>query len=241
MKGNQFIKEKRQFSKAKGGSIIPYESCRFPQAEFIKVPVNIAESLKWNHERRSWKDFRLYCRFLDLKVQNPNIGIFQIHHTHRYYQRVIKQLLAKGWASREGRTVFLRAYPHVWKLMGINRLDVKGVLKFKYWKIPVDVFADDRKTYLKQIEDEVRKKITTRKLAQIRYALKEKGEGHARADRATFSAKSAGSLFGYRSAYSGSKLREKYFNVLPMSKEESKPKFNKANGRYEEPTKQIAL
>jgi hypothetical protein len=52
--------------------------------------------------------------------------------------------------------------------------------------------------------------------------------------QATFSAKSAGTLFGFTSAATGSKLRQKYFEVLPMTPEESKPRFNKQRGRYEE-------
>jgi hypothetical protein len=85
------------------------------------------------------------------------------------------------------------------------------VPRFKYWKIPIEIFSPERKTYLKEIEHEIRKKITKRKLAQIRYALKGKGESLARADQATFSARSAGTLFGFTSPATGTKLRQKYF------------------------------
>lgn len=197
--------------------------------EFIKCPVNIGDS------KASWKDFKLYVKYLDMKVQNPDIGTFQIFHSHRYYQRTIKQLIQKGWATREGKKVFLKAYQHVWRDMGVNRVNDKGFLRFKYWKIPVSLFSEERKIYLKEIEHEIRKRISKRKLAQIRYALKANGET---VDEATFSAKSASSLFGYRSPTTGSKLRTKYFEVIP---EDSKPKYNIAHGRYEEPTKKIAL
>src|SRR5690606_12754851 len=202
---------------------------------FIKCPVNIADSLRDKADQKAWKDFKLYIKYLDLKVQNPDCGTFRIEHSPRYYQRVIKQLIAKGWAWKEGKTLFLKAYQYVWRDMGINRVQYKGYLKFRYWKIPIDGFSLERKVYLKEIETEIRKRITKRKLAQIRYALKEK------ADRATFSAKSAGSLFGYKSTSTGSKLRKDYFSVVPMTPEQAKPRYNRDRGRYEQPTKQIAI
>ncbi len=241
--------EKRHILKAKGGSKNSLHFLSFSSLEFIKCPVNIADALKESankkisrrHNSKAWKDFRLYVKYLDLKVQNPNVGTFQIIHSHRYYQRTVKQLISKGWAFRKGRTIYLRAYQHVWKDLGVYQVDDDGIPRFKYWKIPVSIFSAERKTYLKEIEDEIRKRITKRKLAQIRYALKGKGEGLTRANQATFSAKSASTLFGFTSDATGSKLRQKYFNVLPMTPEESKPRFNKQRGRYEEPTKRIAL
>lgn len=235
--------QKRHFLEVDGSGITTIEDSSIntfrkvshSPSEFIKVPVNIGEMLKDGHKRKSWKDFKLYVKFLDLKVQNPNCGTFQIFHSHRYYQRVIKQLTARGWAWREGRKVFLKAYQHVWRDLGITRVNVARIERFKYWKIPISTFSEERKTYLKEIEDEIRKRITKRKLAQIRYALKEMDT------QATFSAMSAGSTFGYRSPSTGSKLRQKYFSLVPTTPEESKPRFNKAHGRYEEPTRKIAL
>lgn len=224
----------RHFSKVKGKDLIPFKSCRFPQSDFIKIPVNIGDALKDNYSSR-WKDFKLYCRFLDLKVQNPDCGTFSIEHTHRTYQRVIKALIKRGWAWREGRVIKLKAYQFVWRSIGINRVKVGNILKFKYWKISVSIFSEKRKDYLRQIENVIREKITSRKLAQIRYALKAKGE---RTDQATFSAMSASSLFGYRNPSTGSKLRKKFFTVVETN---SKPYFNVNRGRYEEPTKQIKL
>lgn len=210
----------------------------YGMAKFIKCPVNIGDSLRKKSDRKAWKDFKLYVKYLDLKVQNPNCGTFKIEYSPRYYQRTIKKLIEKGWASRKGKTVYLRAYQFVWRAMGINRVTGKKhrIERFKYWKIPVSIFSDNRSDYLKEIENELRKRISRRKLAQIRYALKDQDNTRAR-----FSAKSAGSLFGYKSPSTGTKLRSKYFEVIPMTSEESKPRWNSAHGRYEEPTKHIAL
>lgn len=241
--------QKRQVLKAKGGCKNSFRFVSFPSANFIKCPVNIGDALKESASdmiakrkfNKIWKDFRLYVKYLDMKVQNPNVGIFKICHSHRYYQRTIKDLIAKDWAYRKNGTIYLRAYQHVWKSLGIYRVDDDKVPRYKYWKIPVEIFSIERKTYLKEIEDEIRKRITKRKLAQFRYALKEKGESSGRADQATFSARSASTLFGFTSPSTGTKLRQKYFNVLPMTKEEAKPRFIKAHGRFEEPTKKIAI
>lgn len=239
---------KRHISKVKGGYSNTLRKLSFTTSEFIKCPVNIGETLKWNSGKKVWKDFKLYCKYLDLKVQNPNAGTFQIFHSHRYYQRTIKQLIAKGWATRKGNQVYLKAYQYVWRNLDINRINQKGILRFKYWKIPVTHFSTERRIhdkekkmitgYLKEIEQEIQKRISKRKLAQIRKALKEKGDFTS---RATFSAKSASTTFGYKSTSTGSKLRQKYFEVLPMTPEECKQRFNKKTGRYEEPTKQIAV
>ncbi len=243
------MKQKRQVLEAKGGSKNSFRNMSFDSAAFIKCPVNIGDVLKDSASdkiskikfNKVWKDFRLYVKYLDMKVQNPDVGIFQICYSHRYYQRTVKQLIAKDWAFRKNGIIYLRAYQFVWKSLGVYRVDDNMVSRFKYWKIPVKIFSMERKTYLKEIEDEIRKRIAKRKLAQIRYALKEKGESSGRADQATFSARSAGTLFGFTSSSTGTKLRQKYFNVLPMTKEEAKPRFNKARGRYEEPTKKIAI
>lgn len=238
---------KRQFPKVKGQVVLENTlrklSCS--PAAFIKVPVTIGDALRESADKKSWKDFSLYCKYLDLKAQNPDCGTFEIYHSHRYYQRLVKRLIQRGWAWKEGRTIKLKAYQAVWKLMGIQRVRVKDIIRYKYWKLPIAKFSRERRIheckgkpvqgYLKEIEIEIRKKIAKRKSAQIVYALKEKDRDIS---QTTYSAKSAASCFGYKGTATGSKLRKEYFTVID---ENSKPKFNKARGRFEEPTKKIAL
>lgn len=237
---------KRHFSKVSGRMVTTvldsmhndFQKLSHCSLDFIKCPVNIGDFLKRRSDKKAWKDFKLYIKYLDLKVQNPNCGTFKIEYAPRYYQRTVKKLIEKGWARRQGMTIYLRAYQFVWRDLGINRV-VTGnqkIEKFKYWKIPVCIFSENRTDYLKEVENEIRKRISKRKLAQIRYALKDQD-----ATRARFSARSAGSLFGYKSSSSGTKLRSKFFEVIPMTPEESKPRWNKERGRYEEPTKEIWL
>jgi hypothetical protein len=172
--------------------------------DFLKYPVNFIT--------KSYKDLRLYCRFLDFKAQNiqGEFSFDQIGQKSSYY-RDAKKLISKGWASKSRKkTISLRAYQHVWRSLGIQQVRSGKRMRYRYKKINVAKLELDRKTYLKQLEDIIRSQIANQKAAQIRWRLK---QVHSKSNEATFSAKSAAGLFGYKSATSGSKLRKKYFKV----------------------------
>lgn len=105
-------------------------------ATYIKIPVNIGGI--------DWKLLRLYIKYLDLKVQSPDLGTFQIHHSDRYYQRTVESIIEKGWAWRSNKKIYLKAYQEVWRSMGIARVSMNGISRFKYWKIPVAVLPIER-------------------------------------------------------------------------------------------------
>lgn len=203
---------------------------------FIKVPVNF--------NGVPYKDRRLYVRFLDMKLQTTE-GIFRIkvrRHRRTYYREAAK-LVDKGWARRctpgEKGLVALRSYQHVWRDLGVMRYPIRrrgNRAGYVYYKVPCGHFADDRPTYLRQIECEIKKRLAKRQAAQIRWRLNNKACNEN--TQATFSARSAARLFGYRSPSTGSKLRKENFEVIPGP---SVPYFNRVTGRYEEPTKRIAL
>lgn len=199
-------------------------------SQFIKVPLNL--------EGVNYKDLRSYIKYLDCKAQTPE-GIFKIYCSKRYYYRTINMLIVRGWASicleTENGRISLRAYQYVWRSMGVDQMIFKGRNSFRFYKIELERLADDRKTYLKQIEEIIRQKMAKRRAAQIRWNLLKAGQ---ETDQANFSAKSAALLFGYRSPSTGSKLREKHFDLIPS---ESKPYFDRIEGRFKEPCKRIAL
>ncbi len=222
----------------------------------IKVPVDINILSK--------KDFALYITFLDMKMQAPEVGTFEIQHSKRYYQRMVKKLIAKGWAWREKRKIYLKSYHHVWRQLKFPKTKVNGHYKVRVWCLWTDKFISDklkeyepgtRKViggYLKEMTDAIRKLMAQRKRKQIRFAKVRKiKNGKACGDWvlkdrsldttvATFSASQASRLFGYRSPQSGAKLREQYFEV---TKDERYKRlyWNKERGRYEFPTKYIEL
>ncbi len=231
---------KRQLLKGIDKGYLYRDRTNHESATHLKIPVNVGGI--------SWKVLKLYIKYLDLKAQSPDLGTFQIYHSKRHYQRTIKALIEKGWAWRADKKVYLKAYQEVWRSMGIERVTVNGISRFRYWKIPVEIFPNERTDrkgadgkiilgYQKEIEMFIKKKITKRKLAQLRFALKDKGEKNT----ATFSAKSAASSFGYKSVASGSKLRKEFMELVPQTAIEAKPYFNRVKGRFEENTKRVAI
>lgn len=249
-------KTSRQKSKEKGGYTTIYintdsyntlRKLSHASADHVKCPVNIAEVLSENAKTRAWKTFKAYLKFLDVKAQFPNLGIFDIKQTatkeRRYFQRVINELISKGWAWRQGNVIKLRAYQAVWRSMGIERITTvtesgKRLTRYKYWKFPTSEFTGERKEYMKLLEQRIRERITKRKLAQMRFALRNKG---LKKDTETFSCISAGFLFGYKSPSTGSKLRDKFFSVVDVDKQVYKPKFDKRRGIVAYPSKEVIL
>ncbi|MGE0588926.1 MAG: hypothetical protein AB7O48_10170 [Cyclobacteriaceae bacterium] len=200
--------------------------------DFLKVPVNA--------QFKSYKDLRLYCSYLDFKAQNPE-GIYKvfIRKNKDYVSRNFKKMQRRGWASknRDG-TISLRAYQYVWRTLGIHQIKVNGRFKFKYYKIWIDSLSMDRKSYLKELERIIQKKIAERKAAQMRFRrLENKGQ----LSEVTFGSIRAANLFGYKSASSGSKLREKYFSLIPQTEQEKKQYWNPSKGMYQNHCRKIAL
>ncbi len=200
---------------------------------------------------------RLYIKYLDCKAQTVE-GIFKNQWNRKwspgqrqYYRRAINKLLESGWArpvaGGEDGDIAVRAYQHVWRDLGIKRFIKKDRKRFRdarlgsgefysYFKIPIRDLAEDRKVYNMQITDTIQKHVAERKRAQIRQRLN--SSSSSKIDKATFGAKRAALLFGYKSPSTGSKLRKKNFSIVET---DEKPSFNRRNGRWENPCKQIAL
>jgi hypothetical protein len=215
----------------------------------IKVPISL--------EGVPYKLQRLYVRFLDCKSQSVE-GIFSNpgsrkwgESTRQHYRRTIKLLLESGWArpceKGEGGEIALKSYQFVWNAMGVPRHQKKdrrafldrrqgSGLFFAYFKIPLESLSDDRRTYYDEIKLIIQKNLADRKRRQLRWRLNS-GRKY-KVDSTTFSALSTSSLFGYKSPSTGSKLRKMNFSIVDTAE---KPGFNPARGRWEEPTKKIAL
>lgn len=209
---------------------------------FVKVPLNLAGI--------PFRLQRAYVGFLDCKAQTIE-GTFHNNWDHaprRFYQRLMKKLVDLGWASRVSPGVIsLRTYQHVWRSMGIGRLNKQNPRGWKdtkrkasgtgwvFYKITTDSLDGERAGYYMQIEKIIRTSIAKRMQAQIRWRLNKRQTNH---NQATFTSSGSAALFGYRSPASGSKLRKRFFEVIPSN---DKPYFNRVNGRYELPTKQIAI
>lgn len=238
-------------------SPIQYLTKPVAQVTHLKIPINF--------EGIPFKLQRLYTKYLDCKAQTIE-GVF--HNTfsrsknpkdREYYRRVMKELVRVGWASQEQSGISLRAYQHVWRDLAIERLRKRDVTRFEdkgrkssgqffgYFKISIDELPQHRKTtkdketgkvqigYSDQIQEKIFTELAKRRRAQMRWTLKKRG---VFTKEARFACISAATLFGYRSASTGSKLRKSFFSVIDS---EDKPYFNQINGRWEDPVKRIAL
>lgn len=232
---------------------------------FLKVPVNYFGTISKVVDGKSIEipliPFglqRLYIKYLDCKAQSIE-GVFMNPGSRKWgparrqhYRRAILALKERGWAEPCGKgengDISLRAYQYVWRDLGIKRFSVNDNSRFmasrrgsgerySYFKIPLDDLADDPATYSKEIQDTINKYLSKRKRAQMRWRLK-KSSSKVDLTQATFSAKRAALLFGYRSPSTGSKLRKKYFSIVETTE---KPGFNPVRGRWEEPCKRVAL
>jgi hypothetical protein len=199
-------------------------------------------------------------RYLDCKCQSVE-GIFTNpgsrkwgESARQHYRRTIKLLLKHGWArpckKGEHGEIALKSYQYVWNKLGISMHQKRdprtfhdhrkgSTLFFSYYKISLDALSDDRKTYYNEIKLIIQKGMADRKRNQLRWRLN-KGRNNKvdKVDSATFSALSSSSLFGYKSPSTGSKLRKMNFSIVET---DEKPGFNPARGRWEDPTKKIAL
>lgn len=177
-------------------------------------------------------------------------NLWKIPSHRRFYQRVMKELLVAGWATKLGpRTIALRSYQEIWRSLKIPRLRKRGKgwhdasrrpsgYSWAYFKIPVEQLDNDRQNYYRQLETIIRRKIANLVRGQIRWNLK---QTQVNSNEANFACLTAASWFGFRSPSTGSKLRKKYFDLIPQTAEESRPYFSRIHGRFESRTKQIAL
>lgn len=179
---------------------------------FIKIPIGLFSA--------STKDIRLYCAYLDFKCFNPEGRVcppFKVKVNRFYYTYWRKKLLAKGWAMENGRCFNLLRYPEVWQDLGVLPGWNGQRYKFGYKKILIETLPLDRKEYFKVLRDMVLKTIAGNKVRQIKWKLKTKHKKDRRVNTSqTFiSTRTVARLVGLRSATSGSKYRNKLFEVIP--------------------------
>ena len=113
--------------------------------------------------------------------------------------------------SREGDYYVLKSYEVVWKLLGIQKVNIAGGKRYRFHKI------SDHSTWSifkrKTIED-IQGYQTERKKAHFKRRLNYAGMSPDVNHSPLFSAKAAAKLFGYKSRTSGSRYRERYFDVI---------------------------
>ena len=163
---------------------------------------------------------RLYAAFLDFKAFNPEGFIcppFNRKADRFYYSYWKKKLITRHWATKDGQCVALASYQEVWGLLGVDRSWNNGIKKYKYsyHKIDIDELPINRKEYFKFLTELVLTKVAGNKVRQIKWRLKNKQTpGTVNKTETFMSCRKVASLFGLRSSSSGSKYRNKFFNVV---------------------------
>jgi len=113
--------------------------------------------------------------------------------------------------SREEDYYVLKSYEIVWKLLGIQKVNVKAGKRYRFHKI------SDYSTWSifkkKTIED-IQGYQTERKKAQFKRRLNYAGMSPDVSHSPLFSSQAAAKLYGYKSRTSGSRYRERFFDVV---------------------------
>jgi hypothetical protein len=170
-----------------------------------------------------------YVMFLDLKAFNPQGRISKTDLNRRredrqYYNRAMKRIISLGWATEVNGVYYLKSYPAVWRMMGIERFKIKQLnqLKFAYVKIDITTLPERRTEYLKHLKDLIEKHICDRHQAQMKYRLNivkrsRRPIGKCEVEKPVYlSSAKVANILGYKSHSAAMDKREKYY---PMRKE----------------------
>lgn len=124
-----------------------------------------------------------------------------------------KKLVGAGWIIDNGDSFSIRSYRHVWKMMGIKKVNKRnGTRGYRYAKIDTKLNS----TYVKDTLQSIRHNLVDRKKQQIKRRLVIAGINKKLVNhqKPSFSCKAVARTLGYRSEASGHKYRDDYFDVI---------------------------
>lgn len=175
--------------------------------QFLKIPKN------W--EGVSWEHRNIYVAYLWLKSYSRFGRVHKSLIPKRQFWHWITKLTSAGLARKEGDYYVLISYEKVWALFGINKVNYRGHLCYRWRKLPE--YHRTWGEFKKNIITDIQSFQTERKKAQFRkrYSLAGSPQQGGVIPTPLFSAQAAAKLFGYKSRVTGSKYREKFFDVVP--------------------------
>ena len=113
--------------------------------------------------------------------------------------------------KQEGDFYVLKSYEKVWEQLGISKVNYRGRKVYRWRKLPkYSTWSEFKKKLIEDIQGYQ----TERKKAQFRRRYSLAGSPKGVDFTPLFSAQSAATLFGYKSRTSGSKYRERFFDVV---------------------------
>lgn len=171
--------------------------------QFLKIPKN------W--ENITWENRNIYIAYLWTKRYSRFGRVHVSHLPKRHFGHYISKLISVGFMRREGDFYVLIGYDKVWSLLGINKVKFGKGKRFRFYKV---LDHSTWSMFKKELIEDIQGFQTERKKAQFRRRLNKAGMSPDVDHRPLFSAKASASLFGYKSRTSGSKYRNKLFDVV---------------------------
>lgn len=125
-----------------------------------------------------------------------------------------KKLLKVGWIEDNGTHYQLKSYQHVWKYMGVEKVNKRGKKSckgYRYSFLTINKGCD----FVSEVFKEIQCYLVDRKKRQILRSIA--GEDRRKAPRnstALLGSYGVAVMLGYKSKSSGHKYRDKYFDVV---------------------------
>lgn len=176
------------------------------EKQFLKVPKN------W--ENVGWEARNIYVAYLWLKRYSRFGRVHKSSVPMRHFGHWVNKLISSGFVKREGDFYLLISYERVWEILGIKKVNCRGKLCYRWRKLPeyYTTWYEFKKNIITDIQgyQTERKKAQFRKRFSLGDSPDKKGVNYC----PLFSSKAVAKLFGYKSAVTGSKYRDKYFDVV---------------------------
>jgi hypothetical protein len=172
--------------------------------QYLKIPKN------W--QGVNWENRNIYIAYLWMKRYSRFGRVHISHLPKRHFGHWISKLISVGFVKREGEYLILIGYHKVWTLLGISKVNYRGHKVHRWRKLPD--FYNTWSEFKKKLIEDIQGYQTERKKAQFRRRYSLAGSPKGVDYTPLFSAASAAKLFGYKSRTSGSRLRERFFDLV---------------------------
>lgn len=173
--------------------------------QFLKVPLDFSHVKKGKKVGISFENRGIYLAYLFAKSHSRFGRVHKKHLPKRHFGYWLTKLVSVGFITVEGDYYLITSYEAVWSLLGIIKFKSGKTVKYKFYKVKNYTTWTEFK---KKNTFEIQATQTERKLRQMRHRT---AKGNV---ISSLSAQAVANLLGYKSAYTGSKYRNKFFDVI---------------------------
>lgn len=176
--------------------------------QFLKVPTDFSHlNRRGELVGISFDKRNLYLAYLFVKSHSRFGRVHKSKLPKRHFWHWIDKLTSSGLMSVNGEYYSVKSYEAVWGLLGIQKFKCNRKLRYTFYKVKSYPSWSEFK---KKTNFEIQASQTERKLSQMRHRTANY-EGNK---TSSLSAQAVANLFGYKSAFTGSKYRDKFFDVV---------------------------